>query len=382
VIGLRIVHALRDLRPAATARGAIALAGWMRAHQHEVLLVAGPGELADEAIAAGLETLSFREGGGSWWFGGRRKLAAAVQHWAPDIIHLHQAEVLPTFLDLAGRCGAKLVLSLDSLPPDSLLGLIQDPGLALVLVTDESLLVRLVRGAGLSKDRVALLPPAVTVGTRSLPLDGRCDRLLALGRFDEPAGFHDLLQALGLLRERGCTPTATLVGAGDGAGRLYDAVAAARLDGQVRIVPRGQRPLGLLADHDVLVHIGQDDATSVTVLEAMAAARPVVAESCGAATCWIRDGRTGLLVPPSSPVALAEALQSLVVDPARARAIGLAGQHQVQASHTLAVIGHTAHELYRLALRPRRDSEVGSGHTTSIYRKVSAQRAATEGFDG
>jgi glycosyltransferase involved in cell wall biosynthesis len=51
-------------------------------------------------------------------------------------------------------------------------------------------------------------------------------------------------------------------------------------------------------------------------LEAMAAGRAVVASRIGGLPEVVRDGETGLLVPPNDPVALAAALDALLADPA------------------------------------------------------------------
>lgn len=53
--------------------------------------------------------------------------------------------------------------------------------------------------------------------------------------------------------------------------------------------------------------------------------RPVVATTVGDIPSVVRDGETGLLVPPGDPTALAEALVSLLSDPARAQQLGKAG---------------------------------------------------------
>jgi glycosyltransferase involved in cell wall biosynthesis len=57
-------------------------------------------------------------------------------------------------------------------------------------------------------------------------------------------------------------------------------------------------------------------------MEAAAAGRPVVATSVGGVPEVVEDGRTGLLVPPGDPHALAQALASVLADPIRASALG------------------------------------------------------------
>lgn len=64
------------------------------------------------------------------------------------------------------------------------------------------------------------------------------------------------------------------------------------------------------------------EATSITGLESMACGLPLVGTRVGGIPALIDEGRTGLLVPPGDPEALAEALRSLVADPERRRVMG------------------------------------------------------------
>ncbi len=70
------------------------------------------------------------------------------------------------------------------------------------------------------------------------------------------------------------------------------------------------------------------------VVEAMAAGRPVVASRAGGIPELVADGRTGLLVEPGDPLALADALLTLLADPERARAMGAAGRKDAVAHWT------------------------------------------------
>jgi glycosyltransferase involved in cell wall biosynthesis len=66
------------------------------------------------------------------------------------------------------------------------------------------------------------------------------------------------------------------------------------------------------------------------MLEAMAAARPVVVTPVGGIAEMIEDGSNGLLVPPGDVDALAAALRRLFVDPALARSLALRGHRAVR----------------------------------------------------
>jgi glycosyltransferase involved in cell wall biosynthesis len=56
--------------------------------------------------------------------------------------------------------------------------------------------------------------------------------------------------------------------------------------------------------------------------EALAVGAPVVATAIGSHPTWIREGRTGWLVPPRAPAALAARLAQVVDDPQTARKVG------------------------------------------------------------
>jgi glycosyltransferase involved in cell wall biosynthesis len=71
------------------------------------------------------------------------------------------------------------------------------------------------------------------------------------------------------------------------------------------------------------------DSCPTVVLEAMAAGRPVVATATGGIVDLVVDGHTGVLVPPGDAIALANALTSVLSDPARAARMGQAALEQV-----------------------------------------------------
>ncbi|MDO3636847.1 glycosyltransferase [Mycolicibacterium arseniciresistens] len=73
----------------------------------------------------------------------------------------------------------------------------------------------------------------------------------------------------------------------------------------------------------------------VSLLEAMACARPAVCTDVGGVAEMLVDGVTGHLVPPGDPGQLAGRLEQLFADPAAARRMGLAGRARVEAMFSL-----------------------------------------------
>jgi glycosyltransferase involved in cell wall biosynthesis len=107
------------------------------------------------------------------------------------------------------------------------------------------------------------------------------------------------------------------------------------LDHHVKLV--GFRPdiLSLLCGLDVFVMSSLTEGLGTSILDAMAASRPVVATTAGGIPETVVDGVTGLLVPPGHAAPLAEAVIALLGDPARRQAMGAAGLARVREHFTV-----------------------------------------------
>jgi glycosyltransferase involved in cell wall biosynthesis len=81
-------------------------------------------------------------------------------------------------------------------------------------------------------------------------------------------------------------------------------------------------------------------------LEAMAAARPVIATAVGGLQDTVVHGRTGLLVPPRDPGQLAAAIRQLASRTARAR-LGAAGRARVLEHYTWTGVAAATEQVYR-----------------------------------
>jgi sugar transferase (PEP-CTERM/EpsH1 system associated) len=91
----------------------------------------------------------------------------------------------------------------------------------------------------------------------------------------------------------------------------------------------------LLALADVYVNSSVFEGMSNTILEAMAASRPVVATEVGGNPELVRDGVTGYLVPPADAGSLAARLVEVLSDPGLAKALGAAGRRLVESEHAM-----------------------------------------------
>lgn len=132
-------------------------------------------------------------------------------------------------------------------------------------------------------------------------------------------------------RVQAAVPDAAFVIAGEGEliNALRALAATLGLAERVFFIGRCADVAGLLALSDVCVLSSRAEGFSNSILEYMAAARPVVATAVGGAREAIIESETGYLVPPGDDTRLAERVIALLGDPARARQMGERGRQIV-----------------------------------------------------
>jgi glycosyltransferase involved in cell wall biosynthesis len=99
----------------------------------------------------------------------------------------------------------------------------------------------------------------------------------------------------------------------------------------------------------VLPSISSEDFP-VTIVEAMAARRPVVASRVAGTPEQVVPGVTGWLVPPGDEVALAAALREAVADPGRRAAMGEAARSRYEERYSPAIVTAMYQRLYAFVL--------------------------------
>jgi glycosyltransferase involved in cell wall biosynthesis len=179
---------------------------------------------------------------------------------------------------------------------------------------------------------------------RAAPPAARLTRpqLLFVGRFDRIKGADLVLDAFSRITAAHPDCRLTFVGPDEGfaqpdGSRLQLAEALARLPATVRsridILGRKTRTevAALRRDHPITLIASRYETFGVALIEAMAAGSAVVSTRVGGCAEILRDGETGLLIPPEDATALAAACLRLLGDPALSLRLGTAAQADVAA---------------------------------------------------
>ena len=107
---------------------------------------------------------------------------------------------------------------------------------------------------------------------------------------------------------------------------------------RVRLLGYRQDVADLLASADLFVLPSLFEGLPVSVLEAMAAGKAVIASAVAGTDEAVIHGETGLLVAPRDPAALATAVRELLDDPERRQRLGAAGAERVKREFSAAML--------------------------------------------
>jgi glycosyltransferase involved in cell wall biosynthesis len=172
-------------------------------------------------------------------------------------------------------------------------------------------------GREAARARLGLDPQRPVVGT--------------IGRLEPRKGYDVLLAAMqGIAaRANGTCPQVLLVGDGPLREALERRTEEVGLGHVVRFTGNLSDVRPALAAMDVFVLPSREEGMSNALLEAMAAARPVVATAVGGTGEIVADEQTGLLVPPTDAARLAAAVERVLRDRELAGRLGAAGREFV-----------------------------------------------------
>jgi glycosyltransferase involved in cell wall biosynthesis len=273
------------------------------------------------------------------------KLSAFIERVRPDIVnaHLfrstavaaplgrwHGARVIETY---HGREGWRRGLLGGNFLADRLVSRFVDR----VIAVSEAARAFLISGKGYDARKIVVVPNGRDLSVfrpgaggdavrKELGIDRATPLVGVVGRLEEQKGHVYMLDAWpSVLAE---FPDARLLLVGDGSLRGALERRARDLGVAPSVLFAGFRPdvPRVLDALDVLALPSLYEGMPLTVIEASAMAKPVVATAVDGTPEVIREGRTGRLVPPRVPAALSRALRAVLRDPAAAHEMGRAGR--------------------------------------------------------
>ncbi|MCW5799583.1 MAG: glycosyltransferase [Nitrospira sp.] len=171
-----------------------------------------------------------------------------------------------------------------------------------------------------------------------------------VGRLVPVKGHMVLLEALKILRELHGNVKLLLVG--DGPLRTNLETEAKRLGLEHFVIFSGhqEQPHDLINMMDIFLLPSLHEGIPMVLLEALALNRPVIASRVGGIPEVLSHGRSGILVSPAKPGALAMAIRDLIEHPDKAVSIGMAGRVQVETEFSASIMADRTVGVYNSLL--------------------------------
>lgn len=367
---MNVLHVIESPSWTGAMAQTLELARGLAGRGHGVTLATTPGSILwERALAAGIDVVGVETRSELNPFAVAR-LSLVVWKRSVDIIHAHRAHAHTLGLLTAALTGRPFVVSRRvSFRPKENLG------------------SRIKYGSRLVTRVIAV---SKGVGDVLVDYGVPADKVVVIYSGSDPSAYHASIDGSGIRREFGVEEDAPFVGkianfyhgwkghdtflaaaaiVAAEAPRARFLLAGHRTDGERmrqmieregltgRVVQAGYRTdvPEIIAALDVSVNAPRaGEGLSGAVRESLAVGRPVVATDVGGNREIVRDGETGILVPPDDPGALARAVLSLIRDPEGGRKLAEAGARFVRENLTVERMVEATERLYDQILTERR----------------------------
>jgi glycosyltransferase involved in cell wall biosynthesis len=281
---------------------------------------------------------------------GRAAALLAGRRRPPVVVHTFHGHVLRGYFGRAGSLFFRIVETLLARASDALVAVSPE-------VRDELVRIGVAPASKFAVVRLGIeLEPRVhtTVDTAELRrrLGIAPERFVVgwFGRMTTVKRTGDLVDALAALRSRGVDALLLLVGDGDDRTQLEQRAHEHGLARSCLFLGYQEDVAPWYAVCDAVVLTSANEGTPVTIIEALAAGRPVVATRVGGLRDVVEEGVSGFLVRAGDTDAIAERLEVLALDARRRERMGEAGRREVLSRYAVSRLVDDVDALYRALL--------------------------------
>lgn len=269
------------------------------------------------------------------------RLMAVIRKERPDIVHLHSRRGADTWGGIAARLThTPCVLSRRVDNPEAKWAVSLKYRLYDHVITISEAIRQVLLAEGLPPEKVTCVRSAVDAGPYLHPVDRQAfqaefhlpDNALAIGMVAQlipRKGHRYLIEAIHTLSREYPSLKVLCFGQGPLLARLESAVREKGLSAVIQFTGFRTDLPQWLGGLDILAHPADMEGLGVSLLQASAAAVPIVATRAGGLPEAVQDGTTGLLVEPGNIPALTGALRQLITDAGLRQQLGTAGRQRI-----------------------------------------------------
>lgn len=352
---MKIIQVVNSMECGGQERIVLHLSRALKARGHGVLIVclSRIGEFGHEAMNSGIEVVSLGHAGGfclkTCW-----RLLRLIKRFGPQVIHAHNLGplVYSCFASRLAFSRIRVVLTRHGREPlktHPFIWGLTDVIVAISADAKEQMAI----SNGIARDRIRVVyngvpvEPLVSAASRK----GGDKDIFIVGHVARLTGVKDqrnLLSAFQrVLKMDGVRARLVIAGDGEDRGALEDLSRDLGIAGQVDFLGFSQEVHSLMCSFNVFVLPSLTEGISLTILEAMAASRPVVTTNVGGNPEVVINGRTGILVPSQDPDALAQAIIKIIREPDLAFEMGKNGRKRFEEVFNLDLMVTCYEEAYR-----------------------------------
>ena len=266
------------------------------------------------------------------------------------VVHAASPSSLPCAEALAKRLSLPVIVTIHRAVPKSYEKIVRKSNARWVVAVSDSVRSVLVNETGVERSRLLTIPDGVSPDRYpvSVPkLDGKRRPVVGtLARLVPEKGVAVFLRAAALINQEAPGAEFVVAGRGPEEKRLSSLTTDLGLREHVTFLLDYVPPSSVIPVFDVFVSASLEEGLGLGIIEAAACGKPVVATSVGGAFDTVIDGKTGFIVPPNDPKAIAAKVMYLLGHPAEAAAMGTDARDFVAERFNIAKSGKAYIDLY------------------------------------
>jgi len=205
-----------------------------------------------------------------------------------------------------------------------------------------------IKGVGVDTERIK---PENIEDNRLESINGdlhyRNPLILTVGRLEREKNFDQFLHMLKIIKDSGKKFHGLVIGEGPLKDYLEKIINKLKLNDIVKFTGYFTRAFELISQAEVYIFTSSREGLPVSVMEAMAVEKPVVAYNIRGVRDLVVDGETGFLIPYRNVQQLAEKVMYLMNNPEVARIMGRKGRERIEEEFSIKKIKTEMSNLYR-----------------------------------
>jgi len=342
-----VLHVVETARPEATAivRIVAGLADHLPREKYrlDACFLDGDGPLAGELRRHGVNVSVVNWAGGVRNPIGALRFARYLRRRPVSIVHLHHGGRSVSWLSKR-ISGAPVVFHVHGMVNEGVPG---QPILIHETDVDATIANSRATAGAINHPRVTVIYPGIEAEALSSGARAVEPRVVgAAGRLVGIKGIAFLIDAFALVSKTFPDVRLEIAGTGPESQALESQVKRLGLEHRVRFLGWVNQLDATFARWEIFAQPSLTEGFGLSILEAMANGLPVVATSVGGIPELVSDHVTGLLVPPGEPQAFASAVEHLLRDSDRARAMGERGRDRARHEFSASLMASRMQTLY------------------------------------